>query len=236
MHRRFARGLASALLIGLFAVASAAPAAAHHKPGHNPPGHAGKGGHNPPGHAKHDDDDGGPTAGPGNSGAAHWCKRHWWTEGFTNHGQCVSHFAHRLHAGDEDDEDDEDGRADFAGATCAGLTAEEALRSGRFSVVVDASDAEEGATVAGSDGDDFFIGSEHNDRFAGKGGDDVACGRGGDDALLGGGDDDRLAGGRGDDRLEGGNGDDVLLGGRGQDRADGGDGDDDCSAENEERC
>jgi hypothetical protein len=84
----------------------AAPAFAHHKPGHGggPPGQRG-------GEESHNGD--GPPSGPGNSGAAHWCKTHWAEEGFRNHGHCVSHHAHERNGGEAEAEAEGDGEGDL---------------------------------------------------------------------------------------------------------------------------
>jgi hypothetical protein len=90
----------SALLGGVLALLLlATPVSAHHKPGHQggPPGQRGV----------NRDDDAGPLSGPGNSGAAHWCKDNYAAEGFKNHGQCVSFFAR---GGTLDIDDDDSAR------------------------------------------------------------------------------------------------------------------------------
>ncbi len=85
----------------------ATPVSAHHKPGHagGPPhGNPGKQG-GPPGQRG----EAGPESGPGNSGAAHWCKDNFADQRgdpfpFKNRGQCVSYFAR---GGTLDTDDDE---------------------------------------------------------------------------------------------------------------------------------
>jgi hypothetical protein len=89
------------------AVLVAAPVDAHHKPGHagGPPW---SGQDKSTGKDKSNDNqsaslslDDGPPSGPGNSGAAHWCKLYWDDpdiedevgRSFRNHGDCVSSFA-----------------------------------------------------------------------------------------------------------------------------------------------
>lgn len=86
----------------------AVPASAHHKPGHQggPPPGDGRGG-NP------SSDENGPESGPGNSGAARWCKGHFHDAGrgdpfpFENRGQCVSYFAGGGTVDDADDDTDD---------------------------------------------------------------------------------------------------------------------------------
>jgi hypothetical protein len=92
------------VLAGLVFALLASPALAHHKPGH----------HIPPGLAKKENQTNGdqPPAGPGNSGAAHWCKANWQKKGYFNHGQCVSHYAHLRHTADDDDEDKNEDKQD----------------------------------------------------------------------------------------------------------------------------
>jgi Ca2+-binding RTX toxin-like protein len=104
-----------------------------------------------------------------------------------------------------------------------------------------------GATITGTDGDDFItgfsgdgdedfiVGRRGDDRLVGLTGDDRLYGRSGDDRLEGDGpgvsasllsSDDVLSGSSGDDHLVGGVGSDRLTGGTGADRLSGGSGND----------
>jgi hypothetical protein len=116
----------------LVAALIATPVAADPKPGRGggPPwsreGGSREGG--PPwsrGHGSATSDDGnGPPAGPGNSGAAHWCKLHFNDKDaehqFDNHGQCVSFYAQQRQLNQQEDADDEEDVSDNSGGTQLG--------------------------------------------------------------------------------------------------------------------
>ena len=110
------------LLASLLALlVAAAPASAHHKPGHNPPGQAKKadpGGGKANGHGAESEGQGGfagcdwqsdPDGCPGNSGWAHWCKQH--HEPGPDRGHCVA--AHARGQGVEIERDDDDEHGDL---------------------------------------------------------------------------------------------------------------------------
>ena len=97
----------------------AAPVSAHHKPGHQGgPKHGDERDGNSSSGRRGDTgrpDRSGPESGPGNSGAAHWCRSHFDDASrgepfpFKNRGQCVSFFAH----GGTLDDDGEGSRGDL---------------------------------------------------------------------------------------------------------------------------
>ena len=100
---------------------------------------------------------------------------------------------------------------------------------------IDASDASEVTSFAGSSiphghsaraGDDALIGGLKGDLLYGNSGSDVLKGGRGDDGLYGGRHADHLHGGRGQDLLIGGPGSDLLKGGGGSDVLKGGSGPD----------
>jgi hypothetical protein len=86
----------------------------------------------------------------------------------------------------------------------------------------------ERVTIRGTNGDDRLSGTGGADVIDGRGGDDTIDGKGGNDLICGGGGADEIDGGKGADGLRGEGGDDAIGGGRGDDRLSGGSGTDTC--------
>ena len=85
---------------------------------------------------------------------------------------------------------------------------------------------ENGDTLVGGDGNDYFAGKQGNDSLVGGNGNDTLEGDEGNDTLEGGNGDDSLRGLNGNDYLIGNEGNDTLKGDNDNDNLDGGKGDD----------